>query len=529
MYARTLYIIYRQVPPAALLVLTLFSCVTGDDLPADTTAPNRIALAFNVVNRQGGTRMTAEATQSNRNFLGVQDWYLLPFNNNALITDNKPPITDSQESLSGNVVDDVKRYETNTAAYYYYNDWSVNVPDQTNSFLCYCKANPDEPTPFGNGKLVPSGLKKDGKVKTDEISFKPVIIHNDVRVNDTAQAIADYLTDIANLIRQAKKDSFNKFVNEGHPIAASSTNAAKLADWAKTNGGVTELPAIANGKVITGYPKSINLPDGAAIVKWNGQLEKFEPQTETTQEANINSLNRFIYPAELWYYANSNILTSEELLTESLGKATWQAVLADFANGGTVMQSTVHSIAIVDSLQYAVGRLDITIDNSSVISANKYPLTAVFVSGQYEQAYNFTPIESSQERIIYDNVFDDATTTDSYPTTHTLVLQSKEVTPVRIALEFTNNDKDFTEKNGTVFKGTKFYLIGTIMSPTYDSSKGDYTRRVFTKDHITTGTVTISSLQNAYPYLPDLLDPRLEIGIKLVTDWIQSTTTNVPL
>jgi hypothetical protein len=67
------------------------------------------------------------------------------------------------------------------------------------------------------------------------------------------------------------------------------------------------------------------------------------------------------------------------------------------------------------------------------------------------------------------------------------------------------------------------------MSPTYDSSKGDYTRRVFTKDHITTGTVTISSLQNAYPYLPDLLDPRLEIGIKLVTDWIQSTTTNVPL
>ena len=57
----------------------------------------------------------------------------------------------------------------------------------------------------------------------------------------------------------------------------------------------------------------------------------------------------------------------------------------------------------------------------------------------------------------------------------------------------------------------------------------DYKNRAFTKNYITQGTVKISSLKQAYPYLPDLLDPRLEIAVKLVPEWIQSTTTNVPL
>ena len=54
-------------------------------------------------------------------------------------------------------------------------------------------------------------------------------------------------------------------------------------------------------------------------------------------------------------------------------------------------------------------------------------------------------------------------------------------------------------------------------------------KRVFTKGYTTVGTVRITSLEEAYTYLPDLLDPRLEVGIKLITEWIQSSTTNVPL
>ena len=81
--------------------------------------------------------------------------------------------------------------------------------------------------------------------------------------------------------------------------------------------------------------------------------------------------------------------------------------------------------------------------------------------------------------------------------------------------------------NGMVFPDTKFYLVGTIKVPTGQTE--DYKKRAFTKAYTTQGTVTISSLKQAYTYLPDLLDPRLEIGIELVPTWIQSTTTNVPL
>jgi hypothetical protein len=39
----------------------------------------------------------------------------------------------------------------------------------------------------------------------------------------------------------------------------------------------------------------------------------------------------------------------------------------------------------------------------------------------------------------------------------------------------------------------------------------------------------VTSLANAYSCMPDLLAPRLEIGVEVTTDWIQSTTTNVML
>ena len=122
--------------------------------------------------------------------------------------------------------------------------------------------------------------------------------------------------------------------------------------------------------------------------------------------------------------------------------------------------------------------------------------------------------------------------TNSTPTdeqyTSTLVLQSKDGAPVRFAMEFTNNSGvDFQGINGTVFNGTNFYLVGQIKVP-IDQTE-DYQKRVFTKNHITKGVIKISSLKEAYTYLPDLLDPRLEVGIQLVPNWIQVTTTNVPL
>jgi hypothetical protein len=117
---------------------------------------------------------------------------------------------------------------------------------------------------------------------------------------------------------------------------------------------------------------------------------------------------------------------------------------------------------------------------------------------------------------------------------YTLVFQTPDSKDVRIALEFQNNGADFDGMDidghllkSTIYNGTKFYLVGTIklQSPTTD----DYTKRVFTKHYITHATVKIKDLSQAHPYLPDLLDPRLEVGIVVEPKWIPADPTNVPL
>ena len=352
---------------------------------------------------------------------------------------------------------------------------------------------------------------------------------------------------------------FREFVNDGHPIAASSESVAGRVAWLQakldeinpTEGSdeykikAAILTAI-DATHPTGYPASISLPDGAAVVKWNYTDKVFEPQVQTNTDVNnINSLNRFVYPPELYYYANSRIKTSKESRKEDYANNAWDDVLASYDAGYGEMDISIKSVAVIDPLSYAVGCLQVGLNVQSTLAdaAGKtitlgdasFPLTAILISSQFAQSYDFTP-KGVDECIIYDKVIEGEISMGSSKTatpadnkyTNTLVLQTKDGAPVRFAMEFTNNSGvNFQGINGTVFNGTKFYLVGQIHVPTVQDK--DYEKRVFTKNHITKGVINISSLKEAYTYLPDLLDPRLEVGIQLVPNWIQSTTTNVPL
>lgn len=76
---------------------------------------------------------------------------------------------------------------------------------------------------------------------------------------------------------------------------------------------------------------------------------------------------------------------------------------------------------------------------------------------------------------------------------------------------------------------TRFYLIGMIDPADKKEEGKDYTNRVFTQDYTTTMSMSVTSLAKAYTCMPDLLAPRLEVGVQVVTKWIQATTTNVEL
>lgn len=590
---------------AMLNVIFVLSCTT-DDTSYGTASWGSvpISLAMNVSTNRASTRMTATLTQQESNFRGIQDQRLFPFGAGGLVDDR---IASDKKPLS-TYITNLNKYNEEADNLHYFDDRSVKVPNGTVAFLCYCRASVNSASKFEAGSLITNIIREDAEDElawptsstTSDIKFEPekiytAVVNNVVTVPTTATTIADYLNGIANAYPEGEatktwssysqaeaekfqpltplqsflRNLFREFVNDGHPIAASSESVAGRVAWLRAKldeinptEGSDEfkikdaiLTAIDATKP-AGYPASINLPDGAAVVKWNYTDKVFEPQVRpNTDVNNINSLNRFVYPAELYYYANSRIKTSAKSRKNDYVNVSWADVLATYDEGYGMKDMFTKSIAIIDPLSYAVGCLQVGLNVQSTLEdANKktitlndgkttgdasFPLTAVLISNQYAQGYDFTPTNDADEYIIYDPTIEgnmsmggSIVSTPTTPTqyTNTLVLQTKDNEKVRFALEFTNNSgEDFEGINGKVFNGTKFYLVGMIEVPAAVDQDKDFKKRVFTKNHITQGVVRISSLKEAYTYLPDLLDPRLEVGIQLVPNWIQVTTTNVPL
>ena len=587
-----------------LMALCMLSCSTDDiTTPSGRKGPR---LAFNVSTSNGkATRMSTTITHQVGEFRGIQELRLIPF--------GSPATNPLSEPLT-----QMTRYDDteHSGFIYYYDNGSQEIPDGTSSFLCYCKEEPlsgyqdlpesERKFKYGSLTTTMTSIQDWLEASTSNIQFNPDPIVPQVTTDTkaTATALAEYLTGIANATPdggiswssfsqlEAQEFSsdltelrslFRQFVNEGHPIAGSSVYVEKWVNWlyaqlqslnpkansdaaniknailvALANGGTVDPTAtkkVTLGSTMTGYPANITLPEGAAVVQWNAKTKVFTPQVESSTTANVNSLNRFVYPPELYYYANSGIKTSPENLFEELNKSTWEAVLARFDQGLGTVDGSVNSIAINDPLAYAVGclQLGFYVPSTTLSDAkgtavpltsgtgddvvSHFPLTSLLVSSQHPQDYKFEPVDgTSDEYIVYDKEDIPAiklgSAKEQTPAdnqfTNTLVLQTKDGAPVRFAMEFTNDSGiDFQGINGTVFNGTKFYLVGQIKVPI--DQEQDFQKRVFTKNHLTKGVITISSLKEAYTYLPDLLDPRLEVGIQLIPDWIQSTTINVPL
>lgn len=309
------------------------------------------------------------------------------------------------------------------------------------------------------------------------------------------------------------------------------------------------------------FPASLHLPDGAAVVRWDG--EKFVPETQTTTIADINNLDRLTYPAEIYYYGNSPTWVSSEKLSDNFStKDKWKksdntdetAVLSGFTQGPVA--SNTKTVAMFDPLEYGVGQLKVQLQQTAsslqdsqntaiTVGTDKFKLTGIIVGGQLPVGFDFRPetvypvYSEADMRFIYDSQVNTngtganepfyLSTTAETEFTQTLVLQSYTGRSLKLVLEFENNSgQDFYGYNGTVYKGTKFYLVGEV-EPKSDNYKPKASDRVFTQDHITTVNVTVTSLAKAYNVLPNLMSPRLEMGLELTPKWVQATTTDVIL
>lgn len=459
-------------------------------------------------------------------------------------------------------------------------------PDETTPTSLYYHSNYCAMNPGVNGCLVYGNVTLPTTVNTpDDIFFSLEPIHADAEtLPEGAATVATYLTSIANAKGTYGSDElfwknttdydlkyyFNYFTNNRKVLAGSAACARAWAQDLKTKlialGERSDhllesvrtaiIAAIDDNLAISTsyYPRSAGLPDGAAVLRWNGT--EFVTQTKTTTLAPINNITRYAKPAPLCYFVESGIQTSNSEVDYDdvySNSSTWDEVLGNFTDDDEITSDT-RAVAVTNPLEYAAARLKLTVkaadaalpdydsQSSDVTLGTDFPIIGIIIGDQRKVGYDFTPPLNQSDaeadiKFIYDHVPTvssgnyNLTTTATDPF-ETLVFQSPDDEEVTIILELQNNSGSAFKGNGggIVHNDTRFYLLGKIkMENALDRGTEDYHKRVFTKDYTTEVQLTVSSFANAYNVLPNLLDYNLEIGVEVERQWTVAKPTEVHL
>ena len=536
----------------------MLSCTAIDDVSDVAHSELEPNLILSIGKAKTMTRQGLDVIQDEgQEFRGLQSLTVIPFttNGNAVTVDDTPQILGTTGSETERV----------TNKNYYYWD-QCKMMRGTDRVLAWGKSNPvvGKESAVQNGQLTTT---LNGRMYLKDITFSLKSIRETNEVDQKAKDLAEYMTTIANTDGWSTTDNeqlktlylnFIHAVSEGTGLMAGSAAHVKayvteLRAQLEAIGGDLSNAIIGNigdteattSCVNNGYPGTLGLPDGAAALRWMSGAFSVRPRATTLD--NINGITRYTYPAELWYYVDSPIRTSDKNVDISDYQFTqwnWDDLLVykyPLAAGQAVGGYT-QSVAVEEPLQYGVGRLQVTLEKimSELYDANgekvnyqvaaNLPLTAVIIGGQHTVGYNFKPMGEASDvdaRFIYDPIVESPDANGVY-TVNTLVLQSYDGEKVPVVLEFKNNTgQKFMGKDGIIYPNTKFYLIA-MLDPA-NMGTGAYAGRVFTQDYTTAVEMKITSLANAYSCMPDLLSPRLEIGVQVQTKWIQSTTTTVKL
>ena len=619
----TRYILLMPV----LLAQALSSCSLIDEPETSSDRSVKASLAFMVSGAERNTtRMANAVVQEGENtYRGINILSMTPFaiNGETFAVNGRKIVSTDGSALQ---LGDVSPVPLTTPTFHLYNSYSMTIG--VNAFLVYGRAGTDNvAVPSGvNVKAYLGALVVPDNLNTPDLANMRFTLES-ISLQSApveAELLAGYLTSIANTsgwssTTNSKLEEIYLFFTgqqgaESMVMAGSSVNIVahvnslldKLNHTTYEEGTeeATLKKSIINNIEKTSYSKTIDetsrtmtltfenhqlkgfgfiypnigLPDGAAALRWvkseTSSEYEFEPRIETTTLDNINNISRFSYPAELFYYVNSRIDTSNRTVGEEVYNSSpdWAAVCSQYQyQPGTVTIDT-KSVAIHDPLQYAVGRLKMTMVAETTTETLKdaadisvpltnpetnepsFPLTGVIVCNQHPVDFNFKPVlvngvaSHVDDRFIYDsqvkksdNTYCYLTTTEESDIPSTLVLQTydtgegndkKGSEEVTIVMEFLNQSgQAFAGKNCIIYPDTKFYLIGKVdpLEATSSTETPESKGRVFTQDHVTTVNTKVQSLANAYNVLPDLIGGRLELGVELVSSWVQAETTNVIL
>ncbi len=530
----------------------------------------------------GPARMPSATVQNAgvSEFQGMTDIILIPFAKEGTITSSDTRLGDNITTAKGGAMTVLPTDFSGDYRAKVYED--VSIPLSTASFLFYAKS-----AAAGSKFEVGSLLASDMTLQPSTFSFRLEQIKSDavITASSKGQNLLDYLTSIANANDGAtptpKKwcdyvaadnasmaamfatfstihglSSFevarvltdlNKSLA---PLVSSNTLAANIAAAIAAGSTYVEVNNTTHEVTMktdyTNFPGEYNLPDGSIDIRWNDSNPS-DKKFEEGLYSNMAAPATYTYPAQLWYYVNSTIQTSNKSQKTAYdGSNDWTTILG-LHTDATAVNSRTRAVAIVDPIQYAVARLDVQVrvaetgsgklaDNSVTVegkatdvpvNAAGFPISAVLVGGQRPVNFDFTAQTSGTEYTIYDNAM--ASTYKGTPVTmaakmgsdysewnHTLVLENG-TSDVMIAVEMKNNTGvDFYGAGGQLIpKDGKFYVVGKLAASAADETA----HHVFKQDFVTKAKLTLTDLKKAYNTIPDLRTPQMELGFSVNLEW----------
>lgn len=385
-------------------------------------------------------------------------------------------------------------------------------------------------------------------------------------------------------VQKAVQDLYTSIKNNTDKVSLAIKAAIETNTYVSdaTSGILTFTDAI------TGYPADNHMPEGAAALSWSDATPKVAtavagsnfghsvPSPGTAM--NVVNMTNIVYPASLYYYMDSPIKTSNTSRAANYdGTTPWSQDgddndILDTYKSGTVVTSSTRSVAVTNPIDYAVGRLDVTVNAFGNAETDKYydrkgieveiptggfQLTGVLIGGQKAVDYQFAQIPSTNttlytgtEYTIYDQTINApaaVTRTAAAGPNYTLALATAKDQEVYVALEFVNNSaNDFQGYDGVVKQGCKFYMIAKLdpkTEGTHATNVNNTVNQVFKQDFKTMAGFTFGKgsadanndgvsdapggFANAYTTIPDLRTPQLELGLSVNLQWQPGITFSV--
>ena len=334
-------------------------------------------------NARVSTRMTAENTQNNNNFLGLKDIEMFAY-------DNVPSESNPTSTRTIRIGTRTPSADDNNCRIYS----DIAIPVGTKNLILYARAPKTITGPNGSitktdfqaGRLTNPYEKftDEAKPKLSELNFSLKTIDPNDDFTTQGQAILDKLNEIANTATEggtkwseigtgttADNDAkilqalYTKFIS----ITAGSANSVNsfikdLKAAIESQGVNTEMAnAIKNNcTLVTGtFPRNLNLPDGVAKVKFdktNGFTFETATAGTTMTGSNLIDYKTVTYPSELAYFVSSPIKTSttdKSKLGDLPTYKDWVEGTTNIWNGyDEMVKNNTLFVALQNPVQYGV-------------------------------------------------------------------------------------------------------------------------------------------------------------------------------